>query len=39
VDLNAELVFATEREQRWEMSLRALGIDPARVVGRRVASA
>jgi putative transcriptional regulator len=39
VDLDPRLVFEVPVEARWELALRALGIDPARVVGQSVASA
>jgi putative transcriptional regulator len=33
VDVDAGLVFDTPLDDRWDMAFRALGIDPARVVG------
>jgi putative transcriptional regulator len=39
VDLDAALVFDEEHAERWTAALASLGIDPARVVGSRVAEA
>ncbi|MEO0322276.1 MAG: YqgE/AlgH family protein [Myxococcota bacterium] len=39
VDLDADVVFDLPLEARWETALRSLGIDPARVVTRKVAEA
>ncbi len=39
VDLAADLVFDAPVEERWKLALEKLGIDPAHVVGRDVASA
>ncbi|MEM1414349.1 MAG: YqgE/AlgH family protein [Myxococcota bacterium] len=39
VDLDADVVFDLPTEQRWEAALRSLGIDPARVISRKVAQA
>ncbi|MBC7174623.1 MAG: YqgE/AlgH family protein [Polyangiaceae bacterium] len=39
VDVDPGLVFETPLGERWESALRALGIDPARMVGQHVASA
>ncbi len=39
VDLDPELLFALPTDERWVAALAKLGIDPARVVGTRVADA
>jgi len=39
VDLDYSLVFETPLERRWEAALATLGIDPARVIDSRIASA
>jgi putative transcriptional regulator len=39
IDLDPALIFETPVEDRWELGLRTLGIDPSRVVGQSVASA
>ncbi|MGB5811973.1 MAG: YqgE/AlgH family protein [Polyangiales bacterium] len=39
VDLDYDLVFETPLEARWEGALATLGIDPARVIDSRIASA
>ncbi len=39
VDLDPSLIFEVDVEARWSYSLETLGIDPARLVGSRIAQA
>ena len=39
VDLDPSLIFEVPPDSRWTAALASLGIDPARVVGRKVADA
>ncbi len=39
VDADAEIVFDAPVEERWEVALRGLGIDPRRLVVAKMAQA